>query len=119
MATETYAAPPPVHTATQSETHPLAPISADEIQNAVSVIKSQWPTDTNFQFKAVTLQEPAKAETVPYLEADFHGGDLPQIDRRAFVAYYIRNTVSSYSLRWLSQTANIAYRTNYTKRSSI
>lgn len=93
MATETYAAPPPVCKAKQDEVHPLAPISSDEIQRSVSLIHQSWPTDTNFQFKAVTLQEPAKAETVPYLEADFHGGDLPHIDRRAFVAYYIRNTV--------------------------
>ena len=61
MATETFAAPPPVHTEKQLETHPLAPISSDEIQHAASIIKSLWPTDTNFQFKAVTLQEPAKA----------------------------------------------------------
>lgn len=93
MATETFAAPPPVYTAKQDEVHPLAPVSAAEIEHAVSLVKSSWPADTNFQFKAVTLQEPAKAETIPYLEADFHGGDLPHIDRRAFVAYYIRNTV--------------------------
>ena len=95
MATESIAAPPPVYTAKHSEIHPLAPISADEIQNAVSIIKSQWPADTKFQFKSVTLQEPAKAEIVPYIEAEFHGHDLPNIDRRIFVTYYIRNTVSS------------------------
>lgn len=93
MATESVAAPPPVYAAHHTDTHPLAPISADEIANAVSIIKSQWPENTNFQFKAVTLQEPPKAETVPYIEAEFHGGDLPHIDRRVFVTYYIRNTV--------------------------
>lgn len=94
MATESIAAPPAVYTAKHSETHPFAPISADEIRNAVSIIKSQWPADTDFQFKSVTLQEPTKAEAVPYLEAEFHGDDLPNIERRIFVTYYIRNTVS-------------------------
>ena len=93
MATESIAAPPPVYIAKHSEVHPLAPISADEIQNAVSIIKSQWPSDTKFQFKSVTLQEPAKAEAVSYLEAEFQGEDLPNIERRIFVTYYIRNTV--------------------------
>lgn len=95
MATESFAAPPPVYTAKQTDIHPLAPISADEIRNAVSIIKTQWPTDTNFQFKSVTLQEPAKVETVPYIEADFHGQALPHLDRKVFVTYYIRNTVSA------------------------
>ena len=100
MATESVATPPPVYTAQHSDTHPLAPISANEIKNAVSIIKSQWPKDTDFQFKAVTLQEPPKVKTVPYIEAEFHGHDLPHIDRKVFVTYYIRNTVWTHELRY-------------------
>lgn len=106
MATESVAAPPPVYTAKHSDIHPLAPISADEIQNAVSKIKSQWPADTNFRFKSVTLQEPAKVEAVTYLEAEFHGYELPHIDRRVFVTYYIRNTVRVNSAKCGSFVAN-------------
>lgn len=93
MATESIAAPPPVKTETRSIVHPLAPINPDEIQHAVSILKAEWPADTDFQFKAVTLSEPAKAEAVPYFEAEFHGDEVPHIDRRILVTYYIRQTV--------------------------
>lgn len=84
----------PVRTSKQSVTHPLAPLSAQEIQAASSLIYNQWPENTDLQFKVITLNEPAKAEMVPYLEAEFRGQRLPSIDRRVMVAYYIRKTVS-------------------------
>lgn len=84
----------PVRTSKQSVTHPLAPLSAEEIQAASSLIYNQWPENTDLQFKVITLNEPAKAEMVPYLEAEFQGQRLPSIDRRVMVAYYIRKTVS-------------------------
>jgi len=84
----------PVRTSKQSVTHPLAPLSAQEIQAASSLIYNQWPENTDLQFKVITLNEPAKAEMVPYLEAEFQGQRLPNIDRRVMVAYYIRKTVS-------------------------
>ena len=83
----------PIRTAEHVDFHPLAPINADEIQNTVGLIRSQWPAETDLHFKQITLQEPAKAEMVHYLEADFHGYDLPQIDRRVVVTYYLRLTV--------------------------
>jgi primary-amine oxidase len=86
----------PVRAAKQSIAHPLAPIDATEIKQAVSFVRSQWPTDTDLHFKCITLQEPAKKEVVPYLEAEVSGGALPQIDRRVLVTYYIRRTVSHY-----------------------
>ena len=72
--------------------HPLAPISPEEVQSAVAFVKSQWPANTDLHFKAITLEEPAKAEVVPYIEAEFHGYGLPQIDRRIFVSYYLKQT---------------------------
>ena len=84
----------PVRTSKQSVTHPFAPLSAQEIQAASSLIYNQWPENTDLQFKVITLNEPAKAEMVPYLEAEFQGQRLPSIDRRVMVAYYIRKTVS-------------------------
>jgi primary-amine oxidase len=83
----------PVRAAKQSITHPLAPIDATEIKQAVSYIQSQWPAETDLHFKCITLQEPAKKEVVPYLEAEASGTALPQIDRRVLVTYYIRKTV--------------------------
>lgn len=83
----------PTRTAKTDEVHPLAPISPDEVKNAVALVRAQWPANTDLHFKAITLQEPAKAEAVPYIEAEFHGYQLPQIDRRIFVSYYLRQTV--------------------------
>nr|POF13476.1 copper amine oxidase 1 [Quercus suber] len=83
----------PARRAKQSVTHPFAPIDKQEIVAAVSLIKSQWPADTGFQFKSITLEEPAKVEAVPFFEAEFYGHALPQIDRRVFVSYYLRRTL--------------------------
>jgi primary-amine oxidase len=83
----------PVRAAKQSKTHPLAPIDASEIKQAVSYVRSQWPAGTDLHFKSITLQEPAKKEVVPYLDAEASGAPLPQIDRRVGVTYYIRKTV--------------------------
>ena len=83
----------PVRTAKQSTTHPLAPIDATEIKQTVSHVRSQWPTGTDLHFKCITLQEPAKKEVVPYLDAEASGAPLPHIDRRVAVTYYIRKTV--------------------------
>lgn len=88
----------PVRAAKQTAAHPFAPLSKQEITSAVALIKGRWPADTDLQFKIVTLEEPAKAEAVPYIEAEHNGQNLPSIDRRALVAYYIRKTVSSRDL---------------------
>jgi primary-amine oxidase len=92
----TFEASLPTRAAKQLIAHPLAPIDATEIKQAVSFVRSQWPADTDLHFKCITLQEPAKKEVVPYLEAEVSGGALPQIDRRVLVTYYIRRTVSHY-----------------------
>lgn len=73
--------------------HPLAPLSASELQSASSTVKASWPAHTDIHFKVVTLQEPPKAEVLKYLEAEHSGGSLPTINRKAFINYYIRNTV--------------------------
>lgn len=75
--------------------HPLCPITASEIKRSAEYIRDCWPSNIDVHFKAITLEEPAKTELVPYLEAEHTGHRLPHIDRRAFVSYYIRNTVSS------------------------
>jgi primary-amine oxidase len=74
--------------------HPLAPLSASEITTAASIIKASWPAHTDLHFKVVTLQEPPKAEVLKYLEAEHTSKSRPAISRKAFLNYYIRNTVS-------------------------
>jgi hypothetical protein len=75
--------------------HPIGPLTASEITRATSLLKASWPANTDFNFKAVTLLEPLKAELLPYLQAERSGSAPAKIDRRAFVLYYIRNTVSN------------------------
>jgi len=73
--------------------HPLGPLSADEIARSSHLIAQEWPQGTSLLFKVVKLREPAKKELVPYLEAERAGGELAPIDRRSDVLYYIKNTV--------------------------
>lgn len=75
--------------------HPLCPITASEIKRSASITKTLYPSKTELHFKAITLEEPEKAQLVPYLEAEHRGARLPRVDRKAFVSYYIRNTVST------------------------
>jgi primary-amine oxidase len=79
---------------TETEQHPIAPLTAHEISESSRLIKESWPEGTNFAFKAITLQEPAKAELLPFLTAQREGRKTTSIERRSFVVYYIRNTVS-------------------------
>ena len=74
--------------------HPLSPLAASEIVRAADFIRNLYPSSIKLQFKAVTLEEPEKSRLVPYLDAERGGRRLPSIDRKAFVSYYIRNTVS-------------------------
>lgn len=98
----------PVRSATQTATHPLAPLSGDEIKAASAIIQSSWPNGTNLHFKAVTLEEPPKAEVIPYLDAEHSGAPRPSIRRKAFINYYIRNTVRplQWLLLWSSEVQN-------------
>lgn len=77
--------------------HPLGPLTASEISESASLIKGLWPSNTNIQFKSITLREPAKADLLPFLGAEHAGRQTPSVERRSFVVYYIRNTVSVFS----------------------
>jgi primary-amine oxidase len=80
-------------TANSVPSHPLAPLSTAELRNAANIIKASWPARTDVHFKVVTLQEPPKVEVLKYLEAEHGNKPLPAISRKAFINYYIRNTV--------------------------
>ncbi|KAI4244876.1 MAG: hypothetical protein L6R40_002782 [Gallowayella cf. fulva] len=81
-----------VGVASRVSAHPLSPLTSSEITNAVQLVQGLYPSNTSLQYKTVTLEEPKKAALVPYLDAEHNGRRKPSIDRRAFVAYYIRNT---------------------------
>ena len=125
MSTEQIESMLPVARAKQVAPHPLAPLSSSEITKSADFIRDLYPSGTNFQFKSITLQEPEKAELVPFLEAEHYGQKTPHIDRKTFVNYYIRNTVSTWTSGHKTQCnanrlANISSsRINSTKLWSI
>lgn len=91
---ETESSASDVTTSKAPSVHPFAPLSAPEIKLAAELIHGEWPEKTDFQFKVITLEEPSKADVIPVLEAEARGETWAQLDRRAFVNYYLRNTVS-------------------------
>ena len=77
--------------------HPFCPLSASEITTAASLIRQLWPTGTDLHYKAITLFEPTKVDGVRYLDAEHasaagRNNHLPDVTRKAFVNYYLRNT---------------------------
>lgn len=85
---------PTVVSSNSSTPHPLAPLSADEIKNAATLIRAFWPTNIDLLFKVITLEEPPKVEVIRFLEAEAKGETATFPARKASVAYYIRKTVS-------------------------
>jgi Cu2+-containing amine oxidase len=111
MATAEVVSDLPTPKKTYNVAHPLCPLTASEISRTANLIKSVWPVNIDLRFKAITLLEPEKKSFIPYLEAEHNGGPLPKIPRKAFVAYYIRNTVSAldaFSL-WRAYDVRIAF----------
>ena len=74
--------------------HPIAPLTIAEIDACRLAVEALYPADIKLMWKALTLREPDKSELAPALDAEAESKTLPAIDRKAFVAYYIRNTVS-------------------------
>ena len=55
--------------------HPLAQLSKDEFARARDFIVKAHSSDDSLFFRSIYLQEPRKAELVPFLEAE-HAGKL-------------------------------------------
>ena len=73
---------------------PLAPLTKGEIIACRDAIQSIHGPHTGLLFKQITLREPVKEELAPRLDAEFEGRPIQKIDRRAFINYYLRKTVS-------------------------
>ena len=69
--------------------HPFDPISADEIQLAVKVLKAHFP-GVLLRFKRIDVQEPIKKDTVLYLEAERLRSPLPPRPARLLQALFHR-----------------------------
>lgn len=93
MSTEQVSFPSSLGLAKHPSSHPLSPLTSSEITNASHLVQNLWPSNTDLQYKVITLQEPEKAQVLPYLDAEHGGAKTPTIERKAFVCYYIRKTV--------------------------
>lgn len=56
--------------------HPFDPITPGEITLATKILQAAFP-DVTLRYKKIDLQEPIKAEVVPYIEAERLGKPLP------------------------------------------
>jgi Cu2+-containing amine oxidase len=79
--------------AVPARAHPLG-LTAQEILDTASLIRACWPEESECRFKVLTLLEPPKSQLLPYLMAERSGQPPGHIDRKAFVVYSIRGTVS-------------------------
>ena len=71
------------HVSTTS--HPLEPLSAEEIGRASAILRKQRDLDPQVRFVSIALQEPPKRDVLDYSERDT---ELPE--RAAFVVLYDR-----------------------------
>ncbi|KAF9875083.1 copper amine oxidase [Colletotrichum karsti] len=55
--------------------HPLKDLSENEFKQARDAVKGLYPSDVTLFFRAIYLQEPKKAELIPFLQAE-HAGNL-------------------------------------------
>ncbi len=67
--------------ATTRRPHPLVPLSAEEINVARGVVAGCHDRSTALVFRTIELQEPARADLVPFLAAE-HFGTLAESTRR-------------------------------------
>lgn len=84
--------------------HPLGPLTAAEYAKTAAILQASWTGDTSLHFKSMVLLEPPKAELIAYLDAERNGHHPAPLARRAYVAYYIRNTVGH-----LCYDSNVCY----------
>lgn len=76
----------------QAAEHPLDQLSIPEIKHAASLIRAHKP-EISFAFNSITLQEPAKVESIKYF-AD----NSTHVDRRAFSVAFEAGTTTLYEI---------------------
>ncbi|KIW74137.1 hypothetical protein Z517_12547 [Fonsecaea pedrosoi CBS 271.37] len=89
--------------------HPLSELSFAETQQAIAIIR-KLHGHTDLVFKAVTLEEPIKEQTIAYLNAEQNAKPLPSIPRTAFAAYYFKGT-DSFITTYVNLSSGLVERT--------
>ena len=85
---------------TTTATHPVEPLSPDEIRAAVAIVRSQQTLGSATRFATVTLNEPDKATVLA-----FQSGD--EIEREAFLILLDNETAKTYEAVVSLRSGNI------------
>jgi len=89
--------------------HPFDPITPGEIQLAVRVLQAAFPS-VPLRYKKIDLQEPIKADVIPYIEAERLRQPLPPRPARILLAYFNRlDNGSFYKALLNADTRSIIY----------
>ncbi|GJC97599.1 amine oxidase [Colletotrichum higginsianum] len=77
--------------------HPLTALSRDEFKTARDIVTNLYGSDSSLFYRAIFLQEPKKAELVPFLQAEHAGtitDETPRPPRLARLQYDVIRTTS-------------------------
>ncbi|KAL4916401.1 copper amine oxidase [Aspergillus aurantiobrunneus] len=89
--------------------HPFDPITPGEITLATKILQAAFPGVT-LRYKKIDLQEPIKAEVVPYIEAERFGKPLPRKPTRLLQVLFHRMDTGAFFKGLLNADAkNIVY----------
>ncbi|OJJ81157.1 amine oxidase [Aspergillus glaucus CBS 516.65] len=89
--------------------HPFDPITPGEIQLAVRVLQAAFP-GVSLRYKKIDLQEPIKADVIPYIEAERLRQPLPSRPARILLTYFNRlDNGSFYKALLNADTRSIIY----------
>ncbi|KAL2822708.1 copper amine oxidase [Aspergillus cavernicola] len=72
-----------------SALHPFDPVSPGEITLATKILEAAFP-NTALRYKKIDIQEPIKAEVIPYIEAERLGNPLPPKPTRVLQVLFHR-----------------------------
>lgn len=73
--------------------HPFDSVRDYEVRLASKLVKDAYPADANVHFVQIDRVDPPKRDMIRYLEAERHGGALPNIPRVLY-CYYYTNTLT-------------------------
>jgi len=76
-----------------SVSHPLEPLTPEEISAAVAIVKAQKALDETVRFATVSLQEPSKETVLGFKATPSH---IQNIERRAFIVLLNNATARTY-----------------------
>ncbi|KAL4924796.1 copper amine oxidase [Aspergillus undulatus] len=89
--------------------HPFDPVTPGEINLTTKILQASFP-DVTLRYKKIDMQEPIKAEVVPYIEAERLGKPLPRKPARLLQALFHRMDTGAFFKALLNaDTKSIVY----------